>query len=355
MEHGASSLPVFQRPQDERMSRLDTQPDFGGLALCLPRGGQTGAAAERVHHHDGTGRRGQCIPSVQRFLALIDNEVMSSRLVPPTNKHHIRAGQRLGYDAGKPERRRQFAHQQASLAQPGNPYRPLGVRHEGEGIKQQFHLLAAVRQVSQSGHVPRQMPLEDHRRAAVSQFQQLSQRIDGHVRRGRHRHDTVARAFGRNPAAFGPHSLQETVRHVVEPESVRPQRAGRCSNRLLQQPVSFVDVHFTENSTALMPVVEDRPIQQHVVVGLSALEDALAAGDISVQRRHIMPDGIAGIHLRRGIEQPARPGRVVGRICAADAEYMVDSGNEHPVHQALHFLQRLAEMLGQPRAGFGRR
>ena len=56
-----------------------------------------------------------------------------------------------------------------------------------------------------------------------------------------------------------------------------------------------------------------------VVVGHATLEDGLHACDVTVQSSEIAPPRVVRIELRRGVEQPARPRRILrGKHRAVD-------------------------------------
>jgi hypothetical protein len=61
-------------------------------------------------------------------------------------------------------------------------------------------------------------------------------------------------------------------------------------------------------AAAAHPQIVHGPIEQHVVAGTPLLQLALAARDVSVQRRHIAEDRVTRVRLGRRVEQPPRPG-----------------------------------------------
>ena len=85
----------------------------------------------------------------------------------------------------------------------------------------------------------------------------------------------------------------------------------------------------------LLPHIPDGQIDQEVVVGLSPLQETLAALHIFHELGGITPDGVRGAHVYRGIELPARPGVILGRITGTVEEHTVHSGTEHQVKVGL--------------------
>ena len=105
----------------------------------------------------------------------------------------------------------------------------------------------------------------------------------------------------------------------------------------------------------LLPHITDGQIDQEVVVGLSPLEETLAALHILHEFGCITPDGVRGAHVDRGIELPAWPWVVLGRIASAVEEHTVHAGTKHQVEVGLKLRERCAEMLREPREGLAAR
>ena len=68
----------------------------------------------------------------------------------------------------------------------------------------------------------------------------------------------------------------------------------------------------------------------------------------------VAPDAVRGAHVDRGVELPARPRIVFGRIAGAVEEHAVDAGAEHQVEVGLQLREAGAEMLGEPGERFAR-
>ena len=81
----------------------------------------------------------------------------------------------------------------------------------------------------------------------------------------------------------------------------------------------------------LLPHVADGQVDKEVVVGLSPLQETLAALYIFHKVRCIPPDAVGRRHVDRGIELPSRPRIILGRIARAVEEHMVYAGTEHQV------------------------
>ena len=90
-------------------------------------------------------------------------------------------------------------------------------------------------------------------------------------------------------------------------------------------------------------------IDQHVVVGLSQLQEALHALNVFHHARGILPDAVRGTHVDGGIELPARPGSILRRVAGAVEQHVVDTAGEQQVQFGLYLRQRRTEMLCQPR------
>ena len=84
-----------------------------------------------------------------------------------------------------------------------------------------------------------------------------------------------------------------------------------------------------------LPHVAYRQECEEVVVGLSPLQETLTALYIFHKVGGIAPDGVRGTHVYRGIELPAWPRIVLGRIASAVEEHVVDAGAEHQVKVGL--------------------
>ena len=105
----------------------------------------------------------------------------------------------------------------------------------------------------------------------------------------------------------------------------------------------------------LLPHIANGQIDQEVVVGLSPLKETLAALHILHELGRITPDGVRRAHVDRGIELPAWPWIVLGRIAGAVEEHTVHTGTEHQVEVGLKLRKRCAEMLREPREGLAAR
>ena len=102
---------------------------------------------------------------------------------------------------------------------------------------------------------------------------------------------------------------------------------------------------------ALFPHVVDRQIDQEVVVGSSHLQEALTPFYILHQEGGVTPDAVGRTHVNGGIELPSWPRVVLGRVCRAVEEDVVDTSGKHQVEVWLHLRQRGAEVLRQPGKG----
>ena len=133
-----------------------------------------------------------------------------------------------------------------------------------------------------------------------------------------------------------------------------PHRSRNGGNLLRQR----VDVEQLQASLigprVLVHGIEERGIDQQVVVGLSHLQEALAACGVVHQGRCVAPDAIGRTHVDRGIELPARPLSLLRRVGGAVEEDMVHAREEEEVEVGLHLRERHAEMLGQPGKGLAR-
>ena len=135
----------------------------------------------------------------------------------------------------------------------------------------------------------------------------------GHVATARDNQSAIACASSRfEHAVFIRHTHQQTLGDVVAVETgavnvedgldeIRRQLAHGVNGELHEQFVLLSAPHVAYG-------------QQHeeVVVGLSPLQEALAALHIFHEVGGIAPDGVRGTHIDRGIELPAGP-RIVLR------------------------------------------
>ena len=110
--------------------------------------------------------------------------------------------------------------------------------------------------------------------------------------------------------------FQQAVADIV---AVIAQRVDLqdAADKLRSFLVHRVDVELHEQTfrtwfQAFLPHIAYGQIDEEVVVGLSCLQDTLAAFDIVHEERCIAPDAIGGTHVDGGIEFPAWP-RIVLR------------------------------------------
>ncbi len=101
----------------------------------------------------------------------------------------------------------------------------------------------------------------------------------------------------------------------------------------------------------IAPVIVNGKVDKHIIVGCAGLEDGLAASDVSVECGDIVPDGVAGVHLRGGVETPAGPWGLVRGVCGAVIDDVIDAAEKHVIREVLELREGLGEMLGKPRAG----
>ena len=145
------------------------------------------------------------------------------------------------------------------------------------------------------------------------------------------------------------------VGHVVEAHTRRRESPRRRADRLRTEPARrVVDAHHLGEPRPFGPEVAHRPVDERVLPRLARLGERLHARDVAVQGRHDPPERAARVHLQRGVEAPARPGRLRGRIAAALVEDVVDAREEEQVQKTLDLPRTLAEVLADPRAAFGR-
>ena len=97
----------------------------------------------------------------------------------------------------------------------------------------------------------------------------------------------------------------------------------------------FVDVehhhHVLIVACRLMHGIGEWCIHQHIVVGLSHLHKALYALYIFHHGRCILPDGVGGTHVYRGIELPPWPCRFTWRIGGTMEQDVIDTGGKEQV------------------------
>ena len=77
--------------------------------------------------------------------------------------------------------------------------------------------------------------------------------------------------------------------------------------------------------TADAPHVMDGQIDQEIIVGLSHLQERLAAFDILHQERGIAPNAVGGTHIDRCIEFPSGPWIMLRGVATAMKEDVVDA------------------------------
>ena len=92
-----------------------------------------------------------------------------------------------------------------------------------------------------------------------------------------------------------------------------------------------MDVEQSNAAWLFINHVVERQIDEEVVVGLSPLQERLAALDVLAESRHILPLRVVWCHIDRSIESPAWPFGILRRIARTMEEHMVHTGHEHQV------------------------
>src|SRR6516225_11014 len=101
-------------------------------------------------------------------------------------------------------------------------------------------------------------------------------------------------------------------------------------------------------------MIAEREIQQHVVIGFTALQERLATGYVSIQGAKVFPERMNRLKMHGCIEQPARPDIVNGRITNAMVYDVIYPTQKVFVNRRLYISQVCFKMLIQPGGGFCR-
>ena len=102
------------------------------------------------------------------------------------------------------------------------------------------------------------------------------------------------------------------------------------------QPAHGVDGELHEQlARGLAPCVAHGQQHQEVVVGLSPLQEALAALHVLHEEGGVAPDAVGGAHVDGGIELPPWPRVVAGAVARAVEEHVVHARAEHEVEVGL--------------------
>ena len=86
----------------------------------------------------------------------------------------------------------------------------------------------------------------------------------------------------------------------------------------------------------LAPHVANGQIYQKIVIGLSQLQKTLTELNILHQIGCVAPDAIRRTHINAGIELPARPRIILGRVARTMEVDVVNATGEHQVEVGLH-------------------
>src|SRR5581483_1867243 len=97
-----------------------------------------------------------------------------------------------------------------------------------------------------------------------------------------------------------------------------------------------------------LPGVVHGEIKQDIVVRSSGLKHGLAAGDVRIKLRQIMPQAALRTKVHRGIELPSGPRRVRRRIRNAMKENMVHAREEEIISRLFNVGKRGLEMFRKP-------
>src|SRR6478609_11196678 len=100
--------------------------------------------------------------------------------------------------------------------------------------------------------------------------------------------------------------------------------------------------------TGRVPDIVDRIVKQDVIIGLAALEDGLATGNVAVEFRQIMPEAALRSKVNGGVKLPPRPRGIGGRVRNAMKEDVIHTGEEEIVGGLFDFRERSLEMFGEP-------
>ncbi len=344
-------LPLGVRPHEDRCGRFQPQVDRRAAVRTL-HAGDSGPAGERIEDHRRGGRRSERHPTIERFHGVVHDEVAQPFRIPAANEP----------EPGMIDRR--FAPHRSSL-------QALGQRPDEHAALSPMHLAnwpvrlargrqqrldhrlesrPALLQSTQSGHILGQAMFEDHRPPGVGQFQKPRKRRVRHLPALRNDDCLPSRTIAPlHPPVLDGHRLKQAIRDIVEPVAAGPQHPRRFAQRALQRRL-VVHRHV---SHAAAPGIVNRPVEEHVIIRQPIAEHRLAPGDVLVQHRRLAPERIPRVHLRRGVERPARPGRVVGRIDATVIEDVVRAREEQEIQFRLQLLERLAKVLRQPGAALG--
>src|SRR3569833_2753065 len=102
----------------------------------------------------------------------------------------------------------------------------------------------------------------------------------------------------------------------------------------------------------VVPEVVNWPIEEYVVVRVSALEETLRVTQVGVQRWDVVPKRVPWIDLARCVEAPPRPRGFWRRICCAMPHDVIGAGEKELVAELFEPSERFVEVLGCPGSCF---
>ena len=184
-------------------------------------------------------------------------------------------------------------------------------------------------QITPTWHVSWQLFFKHYRCSVFRQDKKLLKRFQRHVFAFRHDNYLVVTPGQLDVSIQNFCRLQLPVGDVVESVAAVPQFMCGFANRLFLKPIRLADGHRLQPARWVAPKIRDWPIQQNVMVRFAGLQNRLAPRDVFIERREIVPDGVARVHFRRGVKQPARPRRVLRRIAGTVVVDVVHPGQEH--------------------------
>ena len=322
--------------EDERLAGRDLEKNFKGAMGGGAAPGDAEVAVEWIHH-EGSGGGADRDPAFVSFRSEVGDEVIAT--VRGGAADEVEAGIGQGFAAG--------------VGSEGGEDVGVDGCAGGERGEGGFELRAALGEAAEAGDVFGEFFEEDFR-AARGEGGELLERGDGHAARGGDDDHLVTRvAAGEEGAGVGAGLEELGVGNVVEGVALLQEGAGEFADGLVREPLRVVDGEHFYVAGLVVEEVGEGPVEEDVVVGRAALENGLDAGDVAVEGAEVVPPRVLRMELGGGVEEPAGPGGVLGRVDGPVVENVVDAVGEDAVELGLHEGERLLPVIAEPGGALG--
>ena len=331
---------------------LELQPDLRRAVFRLPHRALAEASVHRVVDADALADGVDRDPAGDGFLGrILDEVVMASVVQGPADALQAQVVHLLAGDAGALQQGVQVGGDADASAPHFRDAQAVLLLEMQPGL-QPLQARTILFQVGQARHVGGQFVLYQDGGALARQVEQFLEGGQVHLAALRDDQRLVAAAAqGDELAALCVDVLPyHPVRDVVPGVTAVVEGFGGLADGALRGRI-LVHVIKERFPAALGQQVRGVEEEQDVAVRMPGLQEALAARHVGVEGAKVLPEGVGGLEMHGGVEQPARPGGVVGGEAGAVVEDVVHPREEVGVHRGLDVAQGGDEVLVQPGGG----